>query len=137
MRKAYIVFGAIYVFVHELLFLHYALWISLYAKKFSAEDPLDTFMGKSYPKVSQEYEKAVEKCKRKLRGFIAEKHCAPLILRLAYAASLSVSLLSQVSSVSEYVVMITQMINHACFVALFLSCGLLDCLSCICLVWLS
>ncbi|XP_071911791.1 L-ascorbate peroxidase, cytosolic-like [Coffea arabica] len=41
-------------------------------------------MGKSYPKVSQEYEKAVEKCKRKLRGFIAEKHCAPLILRLAW-----------------------------------------------------
>ena len=41
-------------------------------------------MGKSYPTVSEEYQKAVEKCKRKLRGLIAEKHCAPLMLRLAY-----------------------------------------------------
>nr|UIP35225.1 bifunctional p-coumarate 3-hydroxylase/ascorbate peroxidase 2 [Leucojum aestivum] len=41
-------------------------------------------MTKSYPKVSDEYLKAVEKCKRKLRGFIAEKNCAPLMLRLAW-----------------------------------------------------
>ncbi|KAH7842860.1 hypothetical protein Vadar_009881 [Vaccinium darrowii] len=41
-------------------------------------------MGKCYPTVSEEYKKAVEKCKKKLRGFIAEKHCAPLILRLAW-----------------------------------------------------
>lgn len=41
-------------------------------------------MGKSYPTVSAEYQKAVEKCRRKLRGFIAEKNCAPLMLRLAY-----------------------------------------------------
>ncbi|KAH9671880.1 L-ascorbate peroxidase 2 [Citrus sinensis] len=41
-------------------------------------------MGKCYPKVSDEYQKAVEKCKRKLRGLIAEKHCAPIILRLAW-----------------------------------------------------
>ncbi|KAH7843404.1 hypothetical protein Vadar_016203 [Vaccinium darrowii] len=41
-------------------------------------------MGKCYPNVSEEYRKAAEKCKRKLRGFIAEKHCAPLILRLAF-----------------------------------------------------
>ncbi|KAJ4849207.1 L-ascorbate peroxidase 2, cytosolic [Turnera subulata] len=41
-------------------------------------------MGKSYPKVSEEYEKAVVKSKRKLRGHIAEKHCAPIILRLAW-----------------------------------------------------
>ncbi|KAJ6913761.1 L-ascorbate peroxidase [Populus alba x Populus x berolinensis] len=41
-------------------------------------------MGKSYPTVSEEYQKAVEKCKRKLRGLIAEKHCAPLMLRLAW-----------------------------------------------------
>ncbi|KAJ6300146.1 hypothetical protein OIU76_021027 [Salix suchowensis] len=41
-------------------------------------------MGKCYPTVSEEYQKAVEKCKRKLRGFIAEKHCAPLMLRLAW-----------------------------------------------------
>ncbi|XP_031477644.1 L-ascorbate peroxidase, cytosolic-like [Nymphaea colorata] len=37
-----------------------------------------------YPTVSEEYKKAVEKCKRKLRGLIAEKNCAPLILRLAW-----------------------------------------------------
>lgn len=48
-------------------------------------------MGKCYPSVSEEYKKAVDKCKRKLRGFIAEKHCAPLILRLAYSLSLSLS----------------------------------------------
>uniref|UniRef100_A0A7N2M7V6 L-ascorbate peroxidase n=1 Tax=Quercus lobata TaxID=97700 RepID=A0A7N2M7V6_QUELO len=40
-------------------------------------------MGKSYPTVSEEYQKAVEKCKRKLRGHIAEKHCAPIIVRVA------------------------------------------------------
>ncbi|CAH2041445.1 unnamed protein product [Thlaspi arvense] len=41
-------------------------------------------MGKSYPIVSEEYKKAVEKAKRKLRGFIAEKKCAPLMLRIAW-----------------------------------------------------
>ncbi|KAF7152661.1 hypothetical protein RHSIM_Rhsim01G0221600 [Rhododendron simsii] len=41
-------------------------------------------MGKCYPTVSEEYKKAVEKAKRKLRGFIAEKNCAPLMLRLAW-----------------------------------------------------
>ncbi|KAF3670924.1 L-ascorbate peroxidase, cytosolic [Capsicum annuum] len=41
-------------------------------------------MGKCYPTVSEEYQKAVEKCKRKLRGLIAEKNCAPIILRLAW-----------------------------------------------------
>ncbi|XP_057982993.1 L-ascorbate peroxidase, cytosolic [Malania oleifera] len=41
-------------------------------------------MGKCYPTVSEEYQKAVEKCKIKLRGFIAEKNCAPLMLRLAW-----------------------------------------------------
>ncbi|KAK8359588.1 hypothetical protein V6Z11_A04G106000 [Gossypium hirsutum] len=39
---------------------------------------------KCYPTVSEEYKKAVQKCKRKLRGLIAEKHCAPIILRLAW-----------------------------------------------------
>ncbi|OMO73461.1 Heme peroxidase, plant/fungal/bacterial [Corchorus olitorius] len=39
---------------------------------------------KCYPKVSEEYQKAVQKCKRKLRGLIAEKHCAPIVLRLAW-----------------------------------------------------
>ncbi|CAN6463172.1 unnamed protein product [Victoria cruziana] len=37
-----------------------------------------------YPTVSEEYKEAVEKCKRKLRGLIAEKNCAPIILRLAW-----------------------------------------------------
>nr|QGP73788.1 L-ascorbate peroxidase 1 [Sedum alfredii] len=41
-------------------------------------------MGKSYPTVSEEYLKAVEKCKKKLRGLIAEKNCAPLMLRIAW-----------------------------------------------------
>ncbi|KAL9994623.1 putative L-ascorbate peroxidase [Helianthus debilis subsp. tardiflorus] len=41
-------------------------------------------MGKSYPCVSEEYKKAVEKARRKLRGFIADKRCAPLMLRLAW-----------------------------------------------------
>ncbi|KAK3442237.1 hypothetical protein EUGRSUZ_B02456 [Eucalyptus grandis] len=41
-------------------------------------------MGKCYPTVSEEYSKAVEKCKKKLRGLIAEKNCAPLMLRLAW-----------------------------------------------------
>ncbi|RDX93617.1 L-ascorbate peroxidase, cytosolic [Mucuna pruriens] len=41
-------------------------------------------MGKSYPTVSADYQKALEKAKRKLRGFIAEKRCAPLMLRLAW-----------------------------------------------------
>ncbi|CAL9123416.1 unnamed protein product, partial [Musa textilis] len=41
-------------------------------------------MGKSYPAVSEEYQKAVEKARRKLRGLIAEKNCAPIMLRLAW-----------------------------------------------------
>ncbi|KAK4286485.1 hypothetical protein QN277_003035 [Acacia crassicarpa] len=41
-------------------------------------------MGKSYPTVSAEYLKAVEKAKKKLRGMIAEKNCAPIMLRIAW-----------------------------------------------------
>ncbi|KAF3974918.1 hypothetical protein CMV_001788 [Castanea mollissima] len=41
-------------------------------------------MGKCYPTMSKEYQKAIEKCKRKLRGHVAEKHCAPIILRVAW-----------------------------------------------------
>ncbi|KAG6432837.1 hypothetical protein SASPL_104425 [Salvia splendens] len=41
-------------------------------------------MVKNYPVVSEEYLKAVDKCKRKLRGLIAEKNCAPIMLRLAW-----------------------------------------------------
>ncbi|KAG6485886.1 L-ascorbate peroxidase 2, cytosolic-like [Zingiber officinale] len=39
---------------------------------------------KSYPEVSEEYKTAVAKAKRKLRGFIADKNCAPLMLRIAW-----------------------------------------------------
>ncbi|XVE90173.1 hypothetical protein DITRI_Ditri20bG0056900 [Diplodiscus trichospermus] len=41
-------------------------------------------MTKCYPTVRDEYKKAVEKAKRKLRGLIAENNCAPLMLRLAW-----------------------------------------------------
>ncbi|KAF5207332.1 L-ascorbate peroxidase, cytosolic [Thalictrum thalictroides] len=41
-------------------------------------------MGKSYPTVSEDYKKALDKSKRKLRAFISEKNCAPLMLRLAW-----------------------------------------------------
>ncbi|XP_042512474.1 L-ascorbate peroxidase 2, cytosolic-like [Macadamia integrifolia] len=41
-------------------------------------------MGKSYPTVSEEYKKAVEKCRRKLRALIAEKNCAPIVVRIAW-----------------------------------------------------
>ncbi|KAK4753805.1 hypothetical protein SAY87_001909 [Trapa incisa] len=41
-------------------------------------------MGKSYPNVNEDYKKAVEKAKKKLRGLIAEKNCAPIMLRLAW-----------------------------------------------------
>jgi len=41
-------------------------------------------MAKSYPTVSDDYNKALDKAKRKLRAFIAEKNCAPLMLRLAW-----------------------------------------------------
>jgi L-ascorbate peroxidase len=41
-------------------------------------------MTKNYPTVSEQYSKAVEKAKKKLRSLIAEKSCAPLMLRLAY-----------------------------------------------------
>lgn len=47
-------------------------------------------MVKKYPTVSAEYHKAIEKAKRKLRGFIAEKKCAPIMLRIAYDLSLSI-----------------------------------------------
>eukprot|EP01018_Ginkgo_biloba_P037281 Gb_00437 [translate_table: standard] len=40
--------------------------------------------GVVYPDVGEDYKSAVEQCRRKLRGLIQEKHCAPLILRLAW-----------------------------------------------------
>ncbi|KAM1205622.1 hypothetical protein ACFX2I_006421 [Malus domestica] len=41
-------------------------------------------MGKCYPTVSEEYKTAIDKARRKLRGLIAEKNCAPLMLRIAW-----------------------------------------------------
>ncbi|KAL4342299.1 hypothetical protein GQ457_08G000940 [Hibiscus cannabinus] len=41
-------------------------------------------MPKTYPNVSEDYKKAIEKARRKLRGLIAEKNCAPIMLRLAW-----------------------------------------------------
>ncbi|KAM7257920.1 hypothetical protein ACFE04_013661 [Oxalis oulophora] len=41
-------------------------------------------MVKTYPTVTADYQNAVEKAKRKLRGLIAEKNCAPIMLRLAW-----------------------------------------------------
>ncbi|GJN08216.1 hypothetical protein PR202_ga26112 [Eleusine coracana subsp. coracana] len=41
-------------------------------------------MAKNYPSVSAEYQETVEKARRKLRALIAEKSCAPLMLRLAW-----------------------------------------------------
>lgn len=40
-------------------------------------------MAKCYPTVSEDYQTAVDKARRKLRGLIAEKNCAPFMLRLA------------------------------------------------------
>jgi len=37
-----------------------------------------------YPEVSPDYKVAIEKCKRKMRGMIAEKNCAPIMVRLAW-----------------------------------------------------
>ncbi|KGN47326.1 L-ascorbate peroxidase, cytosolic [Cucumis sativus] len=41
-------------------------------------------MGKSYPTVSHEYQTAITKARRKIRALVAEKHCSPLMLRLAW-----------------------------------------------------
>ncbi|RRT76932.1 hypothetical protein B296_00004159, partial [Ensete ventricosum] len=41
-------------------------------------------MGKSYLAVSEEYQKAVKKAKRKLRGLIADRNCSSLMLRLSW-----------------------------------------------------
>ncbi|RWW76199.1 hypothetical protein BHE74_00015740 [Ensete ventricosum] len=41
-------------------------------------------MGKSYLAVIEEYQKAVKKAKRKLRGLIADRNCSSLMLRLSW-----------------------------------------------------
>ncbi|XP_012461165.1 L-ascorbate peroxidase, cytosolic [Gossypium raimondii] len=41
-------------------------------------------MPKSYPVVSEDYKKAIENARKELRGLIAEKNCAPIIVRLAW-----------------------------------------------------
>ena len=40
-------------------------------------------MVKNYPPITQQYEAAVLKARRKIRALVAEKHCSPLMLRLA------------------------------------------------------
>lgn len=37
------------------------------------------------PVVDTEYLKQIDKARRQLRGFIANKNCAPIMLRLAYS----------------------------------------------------
>ncbi|KAI4386030.1 hypothetical protein MLD38_004002 [Melastoma candidum] len=41
-------------------------------------------MVKKYPAVSEDYKAAIEKARRKLRGLISEKNCAPIMLRIAW-----------------------------------------------------
>lgn len=41
------------------------------------------------PVVDAEYKKAIERARRDLRAFIAEKNCAPIMLRLAYDSALA------------------------------------------------
>jgi len=41
-------------------------------------------MVKAYPTVSEEYKTAIDKAKRKLRALIAEKNCAPIMVRIAW-----------------------------------------------------
>jgi L-ascorbate peroxidase len=41
-------------------------------------------MVKNYPVVSEEYKTAIAKCRRKLRGMMAEKNCAPIMVRIAW-----------------------------------------------------
>ena len=44
------------------------------------------------PVVDTEYLKEVDKARRDLRALIASRNCAPIMLRLAYSLSLSLSL---------------------------------------------
>ncbi|KAK4785062.1 hypothetical protein SAY86_001751 [Trapa natans] len=57
-------------------------------------------MGKSYPTVGDEYKKAIDKCRKKLRGLIAKKNCAPLMLRIAWPVLLLLKLLVDLKSPS-------------------------------------
>lgn len=41
-------------------------------------------MAKVYPQVSAEYKVAVDKARRRLRALIAEKNCAPIMVRIAW-----------------------------------------------------
>ena len=66
--------------VLSLIYINIYIYIYIYCFNL---DWSEYRMGKTYPTVSEEYQKAVEKCKKKLRGLIAEKRCAPIMLRLA------------------------------------------------------
>lgn len=43
------------------------------------------------PIVDDEYRKCIEKARRDLRAFIAERNCAPIMVRLAYVSFQSTS----------------------------------------------
>nr|GFC48594.1 ascorbate peroxidase [Tanacetum cinerariifolium] len=44
-------------------------------------------MGKVYPVITEEYRVALEEAKPKLKAFLIENGCAPLMLRLAYVST--------------------------------------------------
>ncbi|KAJ7298994.1 hypothetical protein O6H91_Y331800 [Diphasiastrum complanatum] len=44
-------------------------------------------MGKAYPVVHQDYQAAVEECREKLRDYINEKNCAPIVFETRMAFS--------------------------------------------------
>ncbi|GKD53075.1 hypothetical protein Tco_1286462, partial [Tanacetum coccineum] len=51
-------------------------------------------MGKMYPVVTEEYRMALEAAKPKLKAFLIESGCAPLMLRLAYVSIVLILLTS-------------------------------------------
>lgn len=56
----------------------------MFSVKASIEPSTEITMGKSYPCVSDDYLHAVERARAQLRALIAEKNCAPIVLRLAW-----------------------------------------------------
>lgn len=47
------------------------------------------------PVVDKEYLKEIDKARRDLRALISSRNCAPIMLRLAYALSLSLLFISR------------------------------------------
>ncbi|KAI3757567.1 hypothetical protein L6452_05108 [Arctium lappa] len=58
--------------------------LQLMGALFMGNKPILKVDSKGYPTVSIEYNKAIDKARRKLRGFIADKKWAPLMLCLAW-----------------------------------------------------